>query len=304
MKKLFIAGAVAVAALAATTSCNNSSTEENSGLTDSLSTTFGQVNGIQLSSQYQTVPEAEKAKLDKDQILAGIKTILMADTANHGYMAGLQLGMGLQGNIMQFEAQGVKMDRKKVYDAFAAAFKTDSVSPTQVIELQGTLSTLLQRATAIGMAEAEAKAEQARAARAETPEAKANIEAGTKFVEAEKAKYPDMKTTASGVSYRVTAPGTGDATPTTSDIVKVKYTGKLVDGTVFDTSDGEVVEFPVDRLIPGFTEALTLMKKGEKMTVYIPGSLAYGVEGTPDGKIGPMATLVFDIELVDFNSAK
>lgn len=101
----------------------------------------------------------------------------------------------------------------------------------------------------------------------------------------------------SGLQYEVLKEGTGE-TPTAQDRVECHYTGTLIDGTVFDsTQDGESAPFPVNRVIPGWTEALQLMKVGGKWKLHIPSELAYGQEG--NGPIPPHSTLIFEIELVN-----
>tara|TARA_R110001592_G_scaffold359340_3_gene665656 strand:- start:11518 stop:12207 length:690 start_codon:yes stop_codon:yes gene_type:complete len=108
-----------------------------------------------------------------------------------------------------------------------------------------------------------------------------------------------MITTASGLQYEVLTPGTG-ATPTADDVVKVHYTGTLLDGTKFDSSvdRGEPAQFKVGGVIPGWTEALQLMKVGAKYKLYIPSELAYGQRGA-GALIKPGATLIFEVELLD-----
>ena len=104
---------------------------------------------------------------------------------------------------------------------------------------------------------------------------------------------------ASGLQYEVVEEGNGPV-PTANDQVKVHYTGRLIDGTVFDSSieRGEPATFGVTQVIPGWVEALQMMKAGSKWRLYIPSQLAYGPNGA-GGAIGPNATLIFDVELLE-----
>lgn len=105
--------------------------------------------------------------------------------------------------------------------------------------------------------------------------------------------------TSSGLQYMVLRQGSGQR-PGPHDRVRVNYRGTLLDGTEFDSSyaGGQPAEFPLDRVIPGWTEGLGMMPVGSKYRFWIPGALGYGAQGTPDGPIGPNATLVFDVELL------
>lgn len=114
----------------------------------------------------------------------------------------------------------------------------------------------------------------------------------------ENAKREGIKVTESGLQYEVLESGKGDS-PKASDNVEVHYTGKLIDGTVFDSSveRGVPVSFGVTQVIPGWVEALQLMHEGDKWRLYIPSDLAYGPNGA-GGVIGPNMTLIFDVELL------
>ena len=124
-----------------------------------------------------------------------------------------------------------------------------------------------------------------------------NAEEGKKYLADNKAKE-GVKTTASGLQYKVLKEGTGPS-PKATDTVKVNYRGTTIDGTEFDSSykRGEPATFPVNRVIKGWTEALQLMKAGSKYQLAIPADLAYGERGA-GSDIGPNATLLFDVELV------
>lgn len=131
-----------------------------------------------------------------------------------------------------------------------------------------------------------------------TAKGDANKKVGEQFLEENK-KKTGVTTTASGLQYQIVKEGTGPK-PTAADKVKTHYTGRLIDGTVFDSSveRGEPIEFPVTGVIPGWVEALQLMPVGSKWKLFIPANLAYGERGAGP-QIGPNATLVFDIELLD-----
>ena len=120
--------------------------------------------------------------------------------------------------------------------------------------------------------------------------------AGEEFL-AENAKRPEVKVTDSGLQYEVLKEGEG-ASPTATETVEVHYHGTLIDGTVFDSSveRGQTIEFPLNRVIPGWTEGVQLMKEGAKYRFFIPFDLAYGPRGSAP-KIPPYAALIFDVEL-------
>ncbi len=125
---------------------------------------------------------------------------------------------------------------------------------------------------------------------------------GEKFL-AENKKKEGVKTTASGLQYKVVKEGSG-AQPKEKDTVMANYRGTLIDGTEFDSSytRGQPATFPVSGVIKGWTEALQIMKVGSKYQLFIPANLAYGERAMgPD--IGPNSTLIFEVELLDVKPA-
>jgi len=128
-----------------------------------------------------------------------------------------------------------------------------------------------------------------------------NHRAAAKFL-AENGKKPDIVTTASGLQYKVLTAGTG-AAPKTTDEVTVNYRGTLINGTEFDSSykRGQPANFQVNRVIPGWTEALGLMKPGAKYQLFIPPQLAYDLRSAPP--IPPGSLLIFEVELLSVKAA-
>ena len=134
-----------------------------------------------------------------------------------------------------------------------------------------------------------------------TESADKNKKEGETFLATNKAKE-GWKATASGLQYKVEKEGSGNS-PKDGDIVKVHYTGTFINGEKFDSSrdKGEPIEFPVNGVIAGWTEALKIMKPGAKYQLVIPSDLAYGPGGK--GQIAPNSTLLFDVELLDVKAA-
>jgi FKBP-type peptidyl-prolyl cis-trans isomerase FklB len=192
------------------------------------------------------------------------------------YSIGLDIGMTFQKQKMEINtdvlAAGVK-------DGLSGA--KPLLTPEEVRQVMTQFSKDMREKTAAASKEVAEK----------------NTKEGEKFLAENKAK-PGVKTTASGLQYKVDKEGNGTP-PKETDTAVVNYRGTLIDGTEFDSSykRGEPATFPVNRVIKGWTEALQLMKPGAKYHLYIPSNLAYGPGGT-GGDIGPNATLIFEVELL------
>jgi FKBP-type peptidyl-prolyl cis-trans isomerase FkpA len=195
------------------------------------------------------------------------------DDAKTGYAFGVLIGTNLK-------STGVKVD----YDAFVKGMKDvlEKNAPTVTPEVANTTV-------------------QAALTDAHTKLAAANVKKEEDFL-ASNGKKTGVKTTASGLQYEVITEGTG-AKPKATDTVKVDYVGTLVDGTVFDSSieRKQPAVFPLDGVIPGWTEGIQLMTVGSKYKLYIPSKLAYGENGAGT-KIGPNSTLVFEVTLLSIEA--
>jgi FKBP-type peptidyl-prolyl cis-trans isomerase FklB len=186
--------------------------------------------------------------------------------------------MGFQ-TANQIKSQGMDID----IDAFALAIK-DSLAGKPPRLSQAEITDTVQQ-----YQQEQARAEQEKASQA--------IEQGRKFLQANKSKEGVVELP-SGLQYKVIRAGSGKS-PGANDTVEVNYRGTLIDGTEFDSSykRGQSISFTVTGVIKGWTEALQLMKEGAKWQLFIPSDLAYGKRGS-GGKIGPNATLIFDVELI------
>lgn len=132
--------------------------------------------------------------------------------------------------------------------------------------------------------------------------AEENVSKGATFLEGNSMK-DGVITTESGLQYKIIEEGNGQS-PSATDMVTVHYAGRLMNGDEFDSSTGgEPATFGVNQVIPGWTEALQMMKPGAKWELYIPGELAYGPRGSGDGSIGPNEVLIFDVELISVDAA-
>jgi FKBP-type peptidyl-prolyl cis-trans isomerase FkpA len=205
----------------------------------------------------------------------GGEAALQTDAQMASYAVGLDIGRSLEPAKGHLDVDAFARGISDIMDGREPAL-ADSV-------LQGALQRFSETITS---AMNEEKAEEGRK----------NEEEGAAYRQENGAK-PGVTTTSSGVQYEVLQAGTGPK-PTVNDQVTVNYRGTLIDGTEFDSSAGNPVQFGVTGVIPGFSEVLQLMPVGSKYRAVIPGNLAYAEMGSQDGTIGPMETLIFEIELV------
>lgn len=200
------------------------------------------------------------------------------------YSIGLRYGEGMSRELKELDLASFYAGLQDGFNGAEPAMKPDEMMAT----LQAFQTRKMQE-----MQEAQTKA------------AEENKAAASKFMDDNKAR-DGVVTTESGLQYEIIKEGPKDgATPKETDTVKVHYHGTLTDGTVFDSSveRDQPVEFAVNGVIKGWTEALQLMSKGDKYKLYIPSDLAYGERGAGP-KIGPNAALVFEVELLDVMPAK
>lgn len=248
-----------------------------------LSISIGQKFGGKLSKEYETLPDSLKYKFTKTAITEIVDYILKDGIyKNESYLTGMQMGTSIIGDIEYFDKLGAKLNKNLIYDAYKKTLLSNEISA----EKNNFYINFLQNA--------ENKLKE------NSPEAIANKKAGEEFIANLKKKDKKIKTTTSGLSYKIIKKGTGYKI-TDDDNVNVAYKGTLIDGTVFDDSKGEYINFQVSSVVPGFAEGLKLLKSnGSKAIFYIPGNLGYGPQGYPAAGIGPNQMLIFEVEIGKF----
>ena len=208
------------------------------------------------------------------------------------YMAGVQIGQQVSGDMFESISQQLfgndstqTLDKNNFLAGFIAAVKNGAIVSVEDARVY---------------VDAHAEAIKAKALEAKYADNKA---AGEKFL-AENATKEGVKTTPSGLQYKIIKEGKGEI-PTDSSTVKVHYKGTLIDGTEFDSSykRNEPTSFRANQVIKGWTEALTMMPVGSKWELYIPQELAYGARET-GGQIKPFSTLIIEVELVGIEKKK
>ena len=294
MKKFTFAAVAVVAAIMMVSSCGNSAPRANlKSDVDTLSYAIGM-------AQTQGLKEYLVGSLDVDTTYMAEFIKGLNEGANAGdnkkkaaYYAGIQIGQQISNRMVKginyqvFGDDSTKTISLKNFMAGFVAATTGKKGLMTVDSAQLVAESLMRSIKAKQMEKTYGP----------------NKEAGEKFL-AENAKKEGVKTLPSGVQYKVIKEGNG-AIPTDTSVVKVNYEGRLIDGTVFDSSykRGEPATFPVKSVIKGWTEILCHMPAGSEWEVYIPQELAYG-EREQGQDIKPFSALIFKLELLEVDPAK
>lgn len=290
MKKVTIlmAGALLAAGFSACTQAPKANIQSKN---DSLSYYVGMSNAQGVKSYIMERMDIDSAYMDEviRGIVEGAGRTAKKDVA---YLTGISIGQQISNMIMP-----------SLNEQIFAGDSTQAMDAKNF--LAGFLDGAVEKGGAMAFDEARIYADKLVEEAQEASLRKINadyIAENEKFLENNKAKE-GVQTTPSGLQYKIITAGTGEI-PTDSSTVKVNYTGKLIDGTEFDSSkkNNKPATFRVDRVVKGWTEALTMMPVGSKWELYIPESLGYGSRAM--GKIKPFSTLVFEVELVSIEPEK
>lgn len=277
MKKFSI---VVVAALLLTTtlfSCNGKSGKSSTAV-DTLSVMLGEMYGYGVSANASQMD----SNMNRESFLRGMEFIMNVDTSDVAYMQGVGYAMNLQRMFTALSEQNmIDIDKAKFMLEFKKAFLSDSLMDATL--LQGEVMNLMQRIT--------------KEAKEKDPKAVANRQAGEAFIAEAMKNDSTLKRTESGLVYKVVKEGNGKLFKTT-DRIMAKYKGTHIDGKVFDETKDNAREMNPMGVIQGMKEAFLMMSPGAKYILYIPGDLAYGVEGR-GATIGPNETLVFELETIE-----
>ncbi|KRG84477.1 MULTISPECIES: FKBP-type peptidyl-prolyl cis-trans isomerase N-terminal domain-containing protein [Stenotrophomonas] len=269
---------------------------------------IGYAIGVDVASSFEPIAsEVDVAALRRavENAFAGGQPLLSQEEAQKTDQAlrmAMMIRSGQQVPGMAPGSQPPAVDREKVGLMLGSYAVGPSLAPIRGdIDLDSVfqaISTIFAKGTPL-MDRQQAQATlQAFSTAKQAAAAGKNREEGNAFLAKNKTQ-PGVVTTASGLQYQVLRAGSGER-PVATSRVRVNYEGKLLDGTVFDSSyqRGQPADFGLNQVIKGWTEGVSLMPVGSKYRFWVPSELAYGSNGTPGGPIGPDATLTFDVELL------
>lgn len=239
---------------------------------DSLSYYIGKINALGYMGSLN-----KKDEFNKEEFIKGLNSIVNAQQNNPSLLQGIEMGL----SMIKFQDQAERQFGEKLnVPIMMGTFENVMLSGSK--EKPAVYQDSIQKAIKSIMARKGAEMEKK----------------GIDYVKSTMKKDSTYKITPSGLVYKMSKAGNGKLFKE-SDKIKVNYTGYHIDGKVFDSSKGKAVTFSPSQVVPGFKEALLMMSPGAECRVLIPGHLAYGAQGNPQGGIGPNELLIFEIATVE-----
>ncbi len=296
MKKIFGAAFAATLAVASLSSCcgkgecnaEGCDTAVAKATVDSISIAQGAYIGNAVLSNYPMIER--QGNVSKEEILKGVQLVLGAPD-NDGVKIGMQFGVQMLNEMKKLEELGVKVDKSLMLKNFRYAFLQDTISQNAAQRAYGYYQGLVEKVQKEQQAREEAR-------KAQSPEALDNIAAGADFIAEAKKNDPSIQTTPSGLAYKIVNEGEGAKA---GDAVRARlvFTEKKIDGQEVSSTNEKGRMTYMANITPGFAEGLKLLGKGGKAVFYVPGDIAYGVNGIPSREVGPFETIVYEVEVLE-----
>lgn len=298
MKKLLTAACAASLALASLSSCCGkgscatdaceADTTVSKATNDSISIAQGAYIGQAVLSNYPMMER--QGNIAKEDIIKGVQ-LVFGSCKDQGTQIGVQFGLQMLNEMKQLEELGITVDRSLMLNSFKKAFLQDSIDQESAQRAYAAYQGLVNKVQLESKAREEARI-------AASPEAKANVEAGEAFIAAAIKANPDIKTGDSGVAYLIEK--TGDGAPVEgAKRLKLKYTESKIDGSeIVKTADSGRTTY-LNNVTPGFAEGLKMLSKGGKAKFYVPGAMAYDVNGIASRNVGPNETIIYEVEVLE-----
>lgn len=252
---------------------------------DSISYYLGRTAGAQLNEEYAHMTDEQKAQFNSDDFLAGLNTLLSADSISTSYLAGLSQALQFAQMTLRMRQAGIEVDPSLFIAQLQACLTADSLSAGQIEADIATVTDLDSRAQAIMQQVALEKVNE-------------NKIRAEKFLADKRKTNPAIEVTASGLTYEVTKQGTGNVAQP-GDVVPAIVSATTIGGKELFTTGGQPKPVNSQTAMPGLAEALTTLPAGTIATLYIPASLAFGDEGTPDGTVLPGELVIVQLEIID-----
>lgn len=259
---------------------------------DSLSLRYGTQWGAQQARTLALLPDDKRSELNIDEFIAGLRSAVIGYQPTPGVFEGISMGADIASQLDSYSAVGVYVGRAKVADALQKVLLSDTLTSETAAQYQAMFDDKMSIVQNLILE----KMRQERRAQALIAEQirKTNVEAAKDFTAKLQKENPEVKTTATGLFYKIDNPGTGSK-PVMGDTVTVVYSIAGLDDRVIDSSRGEAVDIPLDSdLIPGLQEGFVMLGSGGKATFYVPSKLGFSRDSEI---VQPGEMIIVEVEL-------